>query len=115
MRPSLAVSAAARRLRKSHSPTPLVPPLRIWRRIWDFHYLIDHRQPVLTEEGKRVLSYVQAIYRGYRVDEVALTLSGETEARLTFRPSSDTLHPDSLEVFTPAHLIVNFRIPSLNA
>ncbi len=38
---------------------PLVPPLRIWRRIWDSHYLIDHRQPVLTEEAGA--SYVKAI------------------------------------------------------
>lgn len=55
------------------------------------------RQPVLTEEGKKVLGYVQAILSASeRLDEVALSLAGETEARLTF-VLSDTLHPDVLE------------------
>ncbi|MGK4846015.1 LysR family transcriptional regulator, partial [Salmonella enterica] len=46
---------------------------------------------------KRVLSSVLAILSASaRFDVVALTLSGETEARLTF-VLSDTLHPDSLE------------------
>jgi DNA-binding transcriptional LysR family regulator len=52
---------------------------------------------VLTEEGKKVLGYVQAILSASeRLDEVALSLAGETEARLTF-VLSDTLHPDVLE------------------
>ncbi|MDI2068178.1 LysR family transcriptional regulator, partial [Klebsiella pneumoniae] len=55
------------------------------------------RQPTLTEEGKRVLGYVQAILSASdRLDEAAISLSGETEARLTF-VLSDTLHPDVLE------------------
>ncbi|EBP6150565.1 LysR family transcriptional regulator, partial [Salmonella enterica] len=89
-------SAAARRLRKSQSTiSTAIAHLEA-----DLGFsLFDRssRQPVLTEEGKRVLSYVQAILSASdRLDEVALTLSGETEARLTF-VLSDTLHPDSLE------------------
>ncbi|WP_050948899.1 LysR family transcriptional regulator, partial [Salmonella enterica] len=89
-------SAAARRLRKSQSTISIA----IAHLEADLGFsLFDRssRQPVLTEEGKRVLSYVQAILSASdRLDEVALTLSGETEARLTF-VLSDTLHPDSLE------------------
>ncbi len=55
------------------------------------------RQPVLTPEGQRVLSYVQAILSASdRLDELAVALNGDTEARLTF-VLSDTLHPDVLE------------------
>ena len=44
-----------------------------------------------------MLSYVQAILSASeRLDELAVSLSGETEARLTF-VLSDTLHPDVLE------------------
>ena len=44
-----------------------------------------------------MLGYVQAILTASeRLDEAAISLSGETEARLTF-VLSDTLHPDVLE------------------
>jgi DNA-binding transcriptional LysR family regulator len=44
-----------------------------------------------------VLSYVKAILAASdRLDELAISLSDETEARLTF-VLSDTLHPDVLE------------------
>ena len=44
-----------------------------------------------------MLGYVQAILSASdRLDEAAISLSGETEARLTF-VLSDTLHPDVLE------------------
>jgi len=55
------------------------------------------RQPVLTPQGKQVLGYVQSILAASaRLDELAVSLSEETEARLTF-VLSDTLHPDVLE------------------
>lgn len=89
-------SAAARRLRKSQSTiSTAIAHLEV-----DLGFpLFDRssRQPVLTEEGKRVLGYVQAILAASeKLDEVALSLAGETEARLTF-VLSDTLHPDVLE------------------
>ncbi len=89
-------SAAARRLRKSQSTISTA----IAHREADLGVsLFDRssRQPLLTEEGKKVLGYVQAILSASeRLDEVALSLAGETEARLTF-VLSDTLHPDVLE------------------
>lgn len=89
-------SAAARRLRKSQSTiSTAIAHLEADLGVQLFDR--SSRQPVLTEEGKKVLSYVQAILSASeRLDEVALSLSGETEARLTF-VLSDTLHPDVLE------------------
>ncbi|MGA4622306.1 LysR family transcriptional regulator [Citrobacter meridianamericanus] len=89
-------SAAARRLRKSQSTiSTAVAHLEA-----DLGFALfdrSSRQPTLTEEGKRVLGYVQAILTASeRLDEAAISLSGETEARLTF-VLSDTLHPDVLE------------------
>ena len=90
------VSAAARRLRKSQSTiSTAIAHLEA-----DLGFALfdrSSRQPTLTEEGKRVLGYVQAILSASdRLDEAAISLSGETEARLTF-VLSDTLHPDVLE------------------
>lgn len=89
-------SAAARRLRKSQSTiSTAIAHLEADLGVQLFDR--SSRQPVLTEEGKKVLGYVQAILSASeRLDEVALSLSGETEARLTF-VLSDTLHPDVLE------------------
>ena len=89
-------SAAARRLRKSQSTiSTAVAHLEA-----DLGFALfdrSSRQPTLTEEGKRVLGYVQAILTASeRLDGAAISLSGETEARLTF-VLSDTLHPDVLE------------------
>lgn len=89
-------SAAARRLRKSQSTiSTAIAHLEA-----DLGFALfdrSSRQPMLTEEGKRVLGYVQAILTASeRLDEAAISLSGETEARLTF-VLSDTLHPDVLE------------------
>ena len=89
-------SAAARRLRKSQSTiSTAIAHLEADLGVSLFDR--SSRQPVLTEEGKKVLGYVQAILSASeRLDEVALSLAGETEARLTF-VLSDTLHPDVLE------------------
>lgn len=89
-------SAAARRLRKSQSTiSTAIAHLEADLGVQLFDR--SSRQPVLTEEGKKVLGYVQAILSASeRLDEVALSLAGETEARLTF-VLSDTLHPDVLE------------------
>ena len=89
-------SAAARRLRKSQSTiSTAIAHLEADLGVSLFDR--SSRQPLLTEEGKKVLGYVQAILSASeRLDEVALSLAGETEARLTF-VLSDTLHPDVLE------------------
>lgn len=89
-------SAAARRLRKSQSTiSTAIAHLEVDLGVTLFDR--SARQPVLTPEGQRVLSYVQAILAASeRLDELAVSLSGETEARLTF-VLSDTLHPDVLE------------------
>ncbi|EMM5417237.1 LysR family transcriptional regulator [Citrobacter amalonaticus] len=89
-------SAAARRLRKSQSTiSTAIAHLEADLGVQLFDR--SSRQPVLTEEGKKMLGYVQAILSASdRFDEVALSLTGETEARLTF-VLSDTLHPDVLE------------------
>lgn len=89
-------SAAARRLRKSQSTvSTAIAHLEADLGITLFDR--TSRQPVLTEEGKKVLGYVQAILSASdRLDEVALSLAGKIEARLTF-VLSDTLHPDVLE------------------
>lgn len=89
-------SAAARRLRKSQSTiSTAIAHLEADLGVTLFDR--SARQPVLTAEGQRVLSYVQAILAASeRLDELAVSLSGETEARLTF-VLSDTLHPDVLE------------------
>ena len=89
-------SAAARRLRKSQSTiSTAIANLEA-----DLGFALfdrSSRQPTLTEQGKRILGYVQAILSASeRLDEAAISLSGETEARLTF-VLSDTLHPDVLE------------------
>ena len=89
-------SAAARRLRKSQSTISTA----IAHLEDDLGFaLFDRsaRQPVLTAQGKQVLGYVQSILAASaRLDELAVSLSEETEARLTF-VLSDTLHPDVLE------------------
>jgi len=89
-------SAAARRLRKSQSTISTA----IAHLEEDLGFaLFDRsaRQPVLTAQGKQVLGYVQSILAASaRLDELAVSLSEETEARLTF-VLSDTLHPDVLE------------------
>ncbi|EJC1773310.1 LysR family transcriptional regulator [Escherichia coli] len=89
-------SAAARRLRKSQSAVSTsIANLEVDLGISLFDR--SSREPVLTEEGKKVLSYVHAILSASeRLEEVAVSLAGETEARLTF-VLSDTLHPDLLE------------------
>lgn len=89
-------SAAARRLRKSQSTiSTAIAHLEVDLGVTLFDR--SARQPVLTPQGQRVLSYVQAILTASeRLDELAVSLSGETEARLTF-VLSDTLHPDVLE------------------
>ncbi len=89
-------SAAARRLRKSQSTiSTAIANLEADLGVTLFDR--TSRQPVLTAEGQRVLSYVQAILAASeRLDELAVALSSETEARLAF-VLSDTLHPDVLE------------------
>lgn len=89
-------SSAARRLRKSQSTiSTAIANLEA-----DLGFALfdrSSRQPTLTEQGKRILGYVQAILSASeRLDEAAISLSGATEARLTF-VLSDTLHPDVLE------------------
>ncbi len=89
-------SAAARRLRKSQSTiSTAVANLEA-----DLGFeLFDRssRHPVLTVQGEQVLGYVQSILAASaRLDELAVSLSAQTEARLTF-VLSDTLNPDVLE------------------
>ncbi|CZZ84569.1 LysR family transcriptional regulator [Enterobacter cloacae] len=89
-------SAAARRLRKSQSTiSTSIAHLEA-----DLGFeLFDRsaRQPVLTAQGEQVLGYVQAILAAStRLDELAVSLTAKTEARLTF-VLSDTLNPDVLE------------------
>jgi len=89
-------SAAARRLRKSQSTVSTA----IANLEADLGFaLFDRsaRQPVLTEQGEQVLGYVQSILAASaRLDELAVSLTAQTEARLTF-VLSDTLNPDVLE------------------
>ena len=89
-------SAAARRLRKSQSTVST----SIAHLEADLGFdLFDRsaRQPVLTAQGEQVLGYVQAILAAStRLDELAVSLTAQTEARLTF-VLSDTLNPDVLE------------------
>ena len=86
-------SAAARRLRKSQSTiSTAIANLEADLGV----ILFDRatRQPTLTPQGEQVLSYVKAILAASeRLDELAVSLSGETEPRLTF-VLSDTLHPE---------------------
>lgn len=86
-------SAAARRLRKSQSTVST----SIAHLEADLGFeLFDRsaRQPVLTAQGEQVLGYVQAILAAStRLDELAVSLSAQTEARLAF-VLSDTLNPD---------------------
>lgn len=88
-------SAAARRLRKSQSTiSTAVANLEADLGVALFDRTSRH--PVLTPEGERALSYVQAILAASdRLDELAIWLAGETETRLTF-VLSDTLPPDTL-------------------
>lgn len=88
-------SAAARKLRKSQSTiSTAVANLEADLGVALFDR--SARQPVLTPEGERALSYVQAILAASdRLDELAVWLVDETETRLTF-VLSDTLHPDIL-------------------
>ena len=89
-------SAAARRLRKSQSTiSTAIANLEADLGVTLFDR--TSRQPTLTPQGEQVLSYVKAILAASdRLDELAISLSGNTEARLTF-VLSDTLHPDVLE------------------
>lgn len=89
-------SAAARRLRKSQSTiSTAIANLEADLGVTLFDR--SSRQPTLTPQGEQVLSYVKAILAASdRLDELAISLSGNTEARLTF-VLSDTLHPDVLE------------------
>ena len=89
-------SAAARRLRKSQSTiSTAISNLEADLGVALFDRATRH--PTLTPQGKQVLSYVKAILAASnRLDELAISLSDETEARLTF-VLSDTLHPDVLE------------------
>ncbi|MEL0552629.1 MULTISPECIES: LysR family transcriptional regulator [Enterobacteriaceae] len=89
-------SAAARRLRKSQSTiSTAIANLETDLGVELFDR--STRQPTLTPQGEQVLSYVKAILAASeRLDELAVSLSDETEARLTF-VLSDTLHPDVLE------------------
>ncbi|WP_434583220.1 LysR family transcriptional regulator [Klebsiella sp. R390] len=89
-------SAAARRLRKSQSTiSTAIANLETDLGVELFDR--STRQPTLTPQGEQVLSYVKAILAASeRLDELAISLSDETEARLTF-VLSDTLHPDVLE------------------
>ena len=89
-------SAAARRLRKSQSTiSTAIANLEADLGVTLFDRTA--RQPALTPQGEQVLSYVKAILAASdRLDELAISLSGNTEARLTF-VLSDTLHPDVLE------------------
>jgi len=89
-------SAAARRLRKSQST--ISTAIAHFEADLGFA-LFDRsaRQPVLTSQGKQVLGYVQSILAASaRLDELAVSLTAQTEARLAF-VLSDTLHPDVLE------------------
>ena len=89
-------SAAARRLRKSQSTiSTAISNLEADLGVALFDRATRH--PTLTPQGDQVLSYVKAILAASnRLDELAISLSDETEARLTF-VLSDTLHPDVLE------------------
>ena len=89
-------SAAARRLRKSQSTiSTAISNLEADLGVALFDRATRH--PTLTPQGGQVLSYVKAILAASdRLDELAISLSDETEARLTF-VLSDTLHPDVLE------------------
>ncbi|ALR76774.1 LysR family transcriptional regulator [[Enterobacter] lignolyticus] len=90
-------SAAARRLRKSQSTvSTAIANLEVDLGVTLFDR--SARNPVLTEQGKRVLIYAEAILAASdRLDELAVSLGSETEPRLTF-VLSDTLHPDMLAV-----------------
>jgi DNA-binding transcriptional LysR family regulator len=91
----LAPSAAARKLRKSQSTiSTAIANLEADLGVALFDRSARH--PVLTPEGVRALSYVQAILAASdKLDELAVWLAGETETRLTFI-LSDTLNPDTL-------------------
>ncbi|MBJ3816105.1 LysR family transcriptional regulator [Shimwellia pseudoproteus] len=89
-------SAAARRLHKSQSTiSTAIANLESDLGVTLFDR--SARQPVLTEQGQQVLSYVQAILAaGERLDALAVSLAEETEPRLAF-VLSDTLNPEVLE------------------
>ena len=89
-------SAAARRMRKSQSTiSTAISNLETDLGLTLFDR--STRQPTLTAQGEQVLGYVKAILAASsRLDELASSLSGNTEPRLTF-VLSDTLHPDVLE------------------
>ncbi|HDS4334298.1 TPA: LysR family transcriptional regulator [Klebsiella aerogenes] len=89
-------SAAARRMRKSQSTiSTAISNLETDLGLTLFDR--STRQSTLTAQGEQVLGYVKAILAASsRLDELASSLSGNTEPRLTF-VLSDTLHPDVLE------------------
>ncbi len=88
-------SAAARRLRKSQSTiSTAIANLEADLGV----ILFDRatRQPTLTRRGAGAELCQSDSAASERLDELAVSLSGETEPRLTF-VLSDTLHPDVLE------------------
>lgn len=89
-------SAAARRLHKSQSTiSTAVANLEADLGVTLFDR--SSRHPVLTPQGKQVLSHVQAILSASeRLDQLAIHFAGQTETRLTL-VLSDTLHPSALE------------------
>lgn len=108
-------SAAARRMRKSQSTiSTAISNLETDLGLTLFDR--STRQPTLTAQGEQVLGYVKAILAASsRLDELASSLSGNTEPRLTF-VLSDTLHPDVRMYWRICwnSSIGVFRIPSLN-
>ena len=79
-------SAAARRLRKSQSTiSTAIANLEADLGVTLFDRAT--RQPTLTPQGEQVLSYVKAILAASeRLDELAVSLSGETEPRPSCSP-----------------------------
>lgn len=89
-------SAAARKLHKSQSTvSTAVANLEVDLGITLFNR--EGRQPILTPQGRRVLSHVQAILAASeKLDELAVRLSTQSEPRLTF-VLSDTYQPTHYE------------------
>ncbi|MBW7983561.1 LysR family transcriptional regulator [Enterobacillus tribolii] len=89
-------SAAARRLHKSQSTvSTAIANLEADLGVTLFDR--SGRHPLLTEQGRQVLSHVQDILAASeRLDQLAIHLAGATEMRLTL-VLSDTFHPDALE------------------
>lgn len=89
-------SAAARRLHKSQS-TISTAIANLEDDLGVILFDRSARQPVLTEQGQRVLIHVQEILAASeRLDQLAVRLMDQIEPRLTF-VLSDTFHPSALE------------------